>query len=392
MNMHNTVQGLDELMPSLLNWRHQIHSFPETAFEEFQTAKLVSQLLESFGLEVHSGIARTGVIGVLRNGAGPMIGLRADMDALHVQEVNSIPYRSTVPNKMHACGHDGHTAMLLGAASLLAKEKRFQGTLVFIFQPAEENEGGARVMIEEGFLKKFPLEAIYGLHNWPGLPAGKMAIKAGPLMAAFDTFELIIEGRGAHGAMPHFSVDPIHIAAHVILAWQSITSRNVEPGDASVVSVTQIHSGDTWNVIPQSAVLRGTTRSFNPLVRDLIESRMGEIANRVCETFGAKAQFHYERRYPSLINSHGETELAKLAAIDVVGISSVDERPVPSMTAEDFSFMLEKVPGCYVWLGNGSNEGGKNLHSPNYDFNDEILKIGVRYWVTLANLVLVNPK
>ncbi len=382
------VEGVHELIPGVEAFRHQIHQHPETAFEEIITADLIAKKLVSFGLEVHQNIAKTGVVGVLRRGVGPSIAFRADMDALHIAETNTFDYISQVSGKMHACGHDGHSAMLMGAAQFLSTDQSLQGTLVFIFQPAEENEGGARVMMEEGLFSRFPVEAVYGLHNWPGLEVGQIAVTAGPLMAAFDTFELEIQGKGAHGAMPHDCVDPIYIAAQVINGWQSIASRNVNPYDAAVVSVTQIHAGDTWNVIPANCNLKGTTRSFSASVRDLIEEKMELIAKNICNGFGASVKWTYQRRYPALINSLVEAQIAKQAASAVVSLERVIQDPKPSMTAEDFAFMLEKKPGCYVWLGNGSSENGKNLHSSKYDFNDDILPIGISYWIELARKTL----
>jgi hippurate hydrolase len=382
------VAGIDDLIPEIISFRHKIHEHPETAFEEIITSELIAEKLRSYGLDVYQNIAKTGVIGVLKKGMGPSIVFRADMDALHISEENSFNYSSKVSGKMHACGHDGHSAMLMGAAKFLSTDSSISGTLIFIFQPAEENEGGARVMIEEGLFENFQIDAVYGLHNWPGLDVGKLAVTEGPLMAAFDTFELKIEGKGAHGAMPHDSVDPIFISAQVINGWQSITSRNVNPYDAAVVSVTQIHAGDTWNVIPGSCNLKGTTRSFSSSVRDLIEEKMRLIAETTCKSFGANATFTYQRRYPALINSFAESEIAKKAASKVVSFENVIQDPTPSMTAEDFAFMLEKKPGCYIWLGNGSSENGKNLHSPKYDFNDDILAIGISYWIELARSIM----
>ena len=382
------VAGIDDLIPEIISFRHKIHEHPETAFEEIITSELIAEKLRSYGLDVYQNIAKTGVIGVLKKGIGPSIAFRADMDALHISEENSFNYSSKVSGKMHACGHDGHSAMLMGAAKFLSTDSSISGTLIFIFQPAEENEGGARVMIEEGLFENFQIDAVYGLHNWPGLDVGKLAVTEGPLMAAFDTFELKIEGKGAHGAMPHDSVDPIFISAQVINGWQSITSRNVNPYDAAVVSVTQIHAGDTWNVIPGSCNLKGTTRSFSSSVRDLIEEKMRLIAETTCKSFGANAIFTYQRRYPALINSFAESEIAKKAASKVVSFENVIQDPTPSMTAEDFAFMLEKKPGCYIWLGNGSSENGKNLHSPKYDFNDDILAIGISYWIELARSIM----
>jgi amidohydrolase len=382
------VAGIDDLMPEIISFRHRIHEHPETAFEEVITSELIAEKLRSYGLDVYQNIAKTGVIGVLKKGMGPSIAFRADMDALHISEENTFNYSSKVSGKMHACGHDGHSAMLMGAAKFLSTDSTICGTLIFIFQPAEENEGGARVMIEEGLFENFQIDAVYGLHNWPGLDVGKLAVTEGPLMAAFDTFELKIEGKGAHGAMPHDSVDPIFISAQVINGWQSITSRNVNPYDAAVVSVTQIHAGDTWNVIPGSCNLKGTTRSFSSSVRDLIEEKMRLIAETTCKSFGANAIFTYQRRYPALINSFAESEIAKKAASKVVSFENIIQDPTPSMTAEDFAFMLEKKPGCYIWLGNGSSENGKNLHSPKYDFNDDILAIGISYWIELARSIM----
>jgi hippurate hydrolase len=386
--MADLVDGVAGIAPELKAWRRELHAHPETAFEEKRTADFAAAKLASFGIEVHRGLAGTGVVGVLKNGDGPMVGLRADMDALPIEEANDLPYRSIHHGRMHACGHDGHTTMLLGAARLLAQSRSFRGAVAFIFQPAEENEGGGRVMIEQGLFHKFPIESVYGLHNWPGLPAGQMAVCAGPLMAAFDIFELTIRGHGAHGAMPHMGIDPIVVAMQVVASWQTIASRNVEPVDAAVVSVTQIHAGDTWNVIPETVVLRGTTRSFKGETQALIERRMREIADGVCAAFGARNEFRYERRYPATVNTAAEAALAHRAAVRVVGEANIDTQPTPSMGAEDFSFMLRKKPGCYVWLGNGSAEGGRNLHSPRYDFNDEVLPIGVSYWVSLVETLL----
>jgi amidohydrolase len=386
--MSNPADGIAGILGELKAWRHELHAHPETAFEEHQTAAFVAAKLTSFGLEVHQGLAGTGVIGVLAHGDGPMIGLRADMDALHVEEAGNVPYRSQHPGRMHACGHDGHTTMLLGAARLLSQNRAFRGTIVFIFQPAEENEGGARVMVEEGLFEKFPMQSVYGLHNRPGMPLGKMAICAGPLMAALDIFELTVHGKGAHAAMPHMGLDPIVIAAQIVGAWQTIASRNVDPIDASVVSVTQFHAGDTWNVIPASAVLRGTTRSFRDETQDLIEKRMRDIANHLCAAFDVRCDLRYERRYPVTVNTPQEARLAHTAAAAVIGAGNIDEHPTPSTGSEDFAFMLRQRPGCYVWLGNGPADEGRNLHSPHYDFNDDAMPTGVSYWVSLVQTLL----
>jgi hippurate hydrolase len=366
-------------------WRHDIHAHPEIAFEEHRTSDLVAAKLAEFGVDVHRGLAGTGVVGTIKSGTSPRaIGLRADMDALHIKERNGFAHRSRNDGKMHACGHDGHTTMLLGAAKYLAETRNFDGTVHVIFQPAEENEGGGRVMVEQGLFKKFPVEAVYGMHNMPGVPAGKFGVMPGPMMAAFDIFEVSITGRGAHAAMPHQGIDPVVIAAQIVTGLQTIASRATSPLDAVVVSVTQIHAGDTWNVIPNEVVLRGTTRSFKPEVQDAIEPAMRRIVDGVAGAFGATAKLHYERRYPPTINAPRETELAAAALADVVGKDNVLRDLQPTMGAEDFAFMLQARPGCYVWIGNGEGEGGCMLHNPHYDFNDAVLPIGASYWARLA--------
>ncbi|MBV8888479.1 MAG: amidohydrolase [Alphaproteobacteria bacterium] len=373
-------------------WRHDIHAHPETAFEEHRTAGRVAELLESFGIAVERGVARTGVIGTL-HGSQPgdgAIALRADMDALHVHEKNGFAHASQHAGRMHACGHDGHTAMLLGAARYLAETRNFAGTVHFIFQPAEENEGGARVMIEEGVLQRYPVAAVYGMHNWPGLPAGQFAVRPGPMMAAFDIFEIEIAGRGSHAAMPHLGVDPIVAAAQVIGALQTIASRNVHPLEGAVVSVTQVHGGDTWNVIPDSVSLRGTTRAFDPQVRDRLEPAIRRVAEGVCAALGATMSMRYERRYPPTVNSPAETEIAAAAAAALVGDDNVRRDLLPSMGAEDFACFLEKKPGAYIWIGNGAAADRAMLHNPHYDFNDEILPLGASYWARLAETVLAR--
>ena len=370
-------------------WRHHIHAHPETAFEETATSAFVADNLRSFGLEVHTGLAGTGVVGVLRNGRSKAaLGLRADLDALHIQEKSGVAHASKNEGKMHACGHDGHTTMLLGAARAMAQRKNFDGTVYFIFQPAEENEGGGRVMVEQGLFERFPMQAVYGMHNWPELPVGKIALRAGPLMGAYDIFEIIATGRGAHAAMPHLGRDPMPYAAHVINALQTIVARNIHPLESGVVSVTQVHGGDTWNVIPQEVVLRGTVRTFQPAIQDLIERRMGEIVAGLAATFDMAATLRYERRYPATINTPEETRHALAAATALVGADNVDTDPMPSMGSEDFAFMLQAKPGCYVWLGGGRGPGTPNLHNPHYDFNDDALAVGASYWVTLAEAQL----
>ncbi|MEO8346123.1 MAG: M20 aminoacylase family protein [Betaproteobacteria bacterium] len=379
------VPEIAALHADMRGWRRHLHAHPETAFEETLTAAFVAEKLESFGLEVHRGLARTGVVGVLRQGASTQaIGLRADMDALHIQEKSGVAHASTTAGKMHACGHDGHTTMLLGAAKAMARRRNFDGTAYFIFQPAEENDGGGRVMVQEGLFDRFPVKAVYGMHNWPPMPAGRIAVREGPLMAAYDIFEIVATGRGAHAAMPHLGRDPMPFAAHVINALQTIVSRNIHPLEAGVVSVTQVHGGDTWNVIPQEVVLRGTVRTFLPEIQDTIERRMKEIVAGIAATFEMTATLRYERRYPSTINSPAETQHALAAATALVGEDNVDTNPIPSMASEDFAFMLQAKPGCYIWLGTGRGEETPNLHNPHYDFNDDALPIGASYWVTLA--------
>jgi len=377
----------------LTQWRRGLHAHPEIAFEEHRTAAMVAEHLESFGVEVHRGLAKTGVVGRLTAGTGNRaIALRADMDALPLEERNDFDHRSQTAGMMHACGHDGHTTMLLGAAKYLAESKGFDGTVYFIFQPAEEGEGGGRVMIEEGLFEKFPVEAVFGLHNWPGMPAGNFGIAAGPIMAAFDTFDLKIIGLGSHAAMPHQGVDAIVTAAQVVTALQTIASRDTDPLDAVVVSVTQIHGGDAYNIIPDSVQLKGTVRTFKDSVRDSVEPAMRRIAEGICAAAGAAVEFDYHRRYPSTVNHAEETELAVSAAEAVVGAENIDRHPVPSMGSEDFAYMLRERPGCYVWLGNGAGDGGCMLHNPGYDFNDEILPIGASYWATLVEQILPEER
>ncbi len=385
------INRIADFHDEMTAWRHDIHMHPETAFEEVRTADIVAKKLESFGIEVHRGLAKTGVVGVLRAGSGTRaIGLRADMDALDVHETNTFAHASTHHGKMHACGHDGHTCMLLGAAKHLAETRNFDGTVYFIFQPAEENEGGGRVMVEEGLFDKFPCSDVYGMHNIPGIPVGKFAIRSGPMMAAYDVFEVLIEGKGAHGAMPHHGIDPVVVASHVVTALQSIVARNVDPMDTAVVSTTQIHSGDTWNVIPQSAMLRGTVRTFKAHVQDFIEKRIQEIARNVAAAFGASISFRYERRYPATVNTEAETENAARAAAALVGDANINRNPTPAMGSEDFAWMLKAKPGAYIWIGNGDGEGSCMVHNPGYDFNDAVLPLGASYWVTLVEQQLVR--
>ena len=393
------INRIAEFHADMTAWRRDLHAHPETAFEEHRTADLVAEKLDSFGIEVHRGLAGTGVVGTLHGKAAGTsgsdgtdgaraIGLRADMDALHIHELGDVAYKSTHDGKMHACGHDGHTAMLLGAAKYLSETRHFAGTVHFIFQPAEEAEGGGRVMIEDGLFDKFPVEAVFGMHNWPGMPVGCMGVTAGPIMAAFDTFEVTVTGHGSHAAMPQLGVDPVVVGAEIVTALQTIASRATHPVDAVVVSITQFHAGDTWNVIPDTAVLRGTARAFREEVQGGIEPAIRRIADGVCHAHGATFELTYERRYPPTVNSGKEADLAAAVAAQVVGDTHLERDPTPSMGSEDFAFMLQEKPGCYVWIGNGPGDGGCTLHNPYYDFNDELLPIGASYWSRLVETAL----
>ncbi|HRW59422.1 MAG TPA: M20 aminoacylase family protein [Defluviicoccus sp.] len=376
--------GIAALKPDMTDWRRYLHAHAETAFQERETAAFVAARLREFGIEVHEGLAGTGVVGTLRNGDGPAIGLRADLDGLPIAEETGLPYASKHAGRMHACGHDGHTAMLLGAARHLAQTRRFAGTVQFIFQPAEENEGGARVMIEQGLFERFPVRQVFGMHNWPAMPAGHFAVRAGPLMAACDTFEITVSGTGCHGAMPHFGFDAIVAAAALVSTLQTIVSRAVDPLEAAVVSVTQIHAGDTWNVLPARAVLKGTIRTFQPAVRERIESALTRIAEGTAAAHGCRAEVHYLRHYPATVNAAAETELAAAVAEHIVGAARVIRNPPPTTGSEDFAFMLQVTPGCYIWIGSGRGREDPSLHSPHYDFNDDILPVGASYWVKLV--------
>ena len=377
----------DTLRGLMRTWRHAIHAHPETAFEEFATAELVAATLQASGITVHTGIAGTGVVGVLSAGTGGRsIGLRADMDALHIQELNEFAHRSQCEHRMHACGHDGHTAMLLGAAVHLASSRAFDGTVYLIFQPAEENEGGGRRMVEEGLFERFPMDAVYGLHNLPGLPVGQFSLSPGPALASFDTFEIKIRGKGGHAAMPHRAIDPIVIASQLIGALQTVVSRKLDPLEAGVVSVTSVHAGDTWNVIPDEAVLRGSVRAFSDDVQRLIEESIRSLAAGICATFGATAEVTYEYRYPKTFNWPEQTELARNVVTEAFGADGLLAAPRPLMASEDFSYMLRDKAGCFALLGNGLI--GSGLHHPRYDFNDELLGWGATYWVRLVESLL----
>jgi amidohydrolase len=381
--------AVQDLVPDAQTWRRDIHQNPELLYDVERTAKYVADRLTAFGCdEVKTAIGRTGVVGVIRGAKGGRaraIALRADMDALPIEEATNLPYRSRIPGKMHACGHDGHTAMLLGAARRLAETRNFAGNAVVIFQPAEEGGGGAKAMLDDGLMDRFGVEEVYGMHNWPSLPVGSFMLRKGALMAAADEITITIEGRGGHAAMPHQSVDPVVLGAQIVLALQTIASRNVDPLDACVVSVTQFHAGATNNVIPQSAWLNGTTRTLKPGTRDMVERRIREIAAGLASAAGAEARVEYRRNYPATVNHPAQTDFATKVARKVAGDSQVDSNAAPVMGAEDFSFMLEARPGAFIFLGNGDSA---KLHHPAYDFNDAALPYGMSYWVELVETAL----
>ena len=379
-------------LPELVALRRDIHAHPELAFNETRTADLIAGELAAYGLEVQRGLARTGVVGILRKGnSARTIGLRADMDALPLDEKNEFAHRSAHQGTMHACGHDGHSTMLLGAARYLAEQREriaFDGTVYFIFQPAEEAEGGAKVMIEDGLFAQFPIDVVYGLHNWPGIPVGEMAVMPGPVMAGTCAFEIRVQGRGCHAAMPDQGVDTLVAASQLVLALQTVVARNIPPCESAVVSVTQMHGGEAWNVIPDDALVRGTIRTFKPQMQSLVEGAIERLCAGIASAFGARISVDFDIRYPPTVNSAAETEVCRRAAAEVLGDDKVRKAESPSMAAEDFAFMLQVKPGCYVWLGNGPGGGGCMLHNPRYDFNDELLPLGISYWVSLVETAL----
>jgi amidohydrolase len=381
-----------EMKEEMQQWRQHFHMFPEVAYEETRTAEYISEKLSSFGLDVHQGLGKTGVVGSLIAGTGEKkIALRADIDALYIQELNDIPYKSQNDGIMHACGHDGHISMLLGAAKYLSESKNFDGTVYFIFQPAEEARAGSKKMIDDGLFNIFPAQCVYGMHNFPHIPAGRFAVKPGPIMASLDTFEIQITGKGSHAAMPHQGKDPIVAAAHVINALQTIVSRTIDPMDSAVVSLTQIHGGDTVNSIPDCVSLKGTIRCFNADVQEEIKQQISHITHSICDGLGTSSDIRFNPEnpgYPVTWNSENEYDIAARVAADVVGPKNVDLNPVPSMGSEDFAFMLKEIPGCFIWIGNGTPTGGSMLHNPKYDFNDDILTTGASYWVKLVETVL----
>ena len=377
--------------------RRDIHAHPELCFEEERTAEIIARKLTEWGIPILRGMGGTGVVGVISNGSSDRaIGLRADMDALPVQELNGFAHASKHAGKMHACGHDGHVAMLLGAARYLSTNRNFDGTVYLIFQPAEEGGGGARRMMDDGLFRECPVEAVFGMHNWPGIPVGAFSVVNGPMMASSNEFEVTVKGKGAHAAQPHKGIDPIMIAVQIAQGWQSIISRNKNPIDAGVLSITQIHAGSATNVIPDEAKLIGTVRTFTTEVLDLMERRMRAIAGHTAAAFEATVDFEFTRNYPPLINHAKETAFAVEVMKSVVGERNVITSGEPTMGAEDFAFMLQEKPGCYVFIGNGEGAhreaghglGPCNLHNPCYDFNDELLPIGATYWVRLAEAYL----
>ncbi|MBL0403386.1 amidohydrolase [Microvirga aerilata] len=379
------INRVADIADEVTAWRRDFHENPELLFDVHRTAGIVAEKLKSFGCdEVVTGLGRTGVVGVIKgrtNTSGKVIGLRADMDALPIEEATDVPHKSKVPGKMHACGHDGHTAMLLGAAKYLAETRNFDGTAVVIFQPAEEGGGGGNEMLKDGLMERFGVQEVYGMHNMPGIPVGQFAIRPGPMMASADRFTINIEGKGGHAAMPHNCIDPVVVAAHVITALQTITSRNADPLDSAVVSVCTVRAGDAFNVIPQTAMLLGTVRTLSPEVRDLVETRMRAIVENICAAFGAKAEVEYDRGYPVTMNDPDKTEFMAAVARAVGGENAVDTTVPPLMGAEDFSYMLEQRPGAYIFIGNGDTAG---VHHPAYDFNDEASPYGVSLWAKIV--------
>ncbi|MDP1531427.1 M20 aminoacylase family protein [Rhodoferax sp.] len=378
--------------PALAALRRDLHAHPELCFNEFRTADVVAAKLAEWGIPVHRGLGTTGVVGIVKNGSsGRAIGLRADMDALPMQEANTFAHASTQRGKMHACGHDGHTAMLLAAAQYFAKHRNFDGTVYLIFQPAEEGGGGAREMIRDGLFDKFPMDAVFGMHNWPGLQFGQFAASAGPVMASSNEFKITIHGKGGHAAMPHNALDPVPVACQLVQSFQTIISRNLKPIEAGVISVTMIHAGEATNVIPNRCELQGTVRTFSLAVLDQIERRMRTMTEHVCAASGLRADFEFKRNYPPTINSAAEAEFARQVMAEIVGADQVLVQE-PTMGAEDFSFMLQAKPGCYAFIANGDGDhralghggGPCMLHNPSYDFNDDLLPLGATYWVRLA--------
>ena len=383
--------------------RRDIHAHPELCFEEVRTADVVAAKLTEWGIPIHRGMGKTGVVGIVhgRDGgtSGRGVGLRADMDALPMQEFNTFAHASQHHGKMHACGHDGHTAMLLAAAKHLSQHRDFDGTVYLIFQPAEEGGGGAREMIRDGLFDKFPMEAVFGMHNWPGMPVGTFAVSPGPVMASSNEFKITIHGKGSHAALPHNGIDPVPIACQMVQGFQTIITRNKKPVDAGVISVTMIHAGEATNVVPDSCELQGTVRTFTLEVLDLIEERMKQVAESIAAAFGATCTFEFERNYPPTVNSPAEAEFAREVMHAIVGEAHVLPQE-PTMGAEDFSYMLQAKPGAYVFIANGDGThremghggGPCTLHNPSYDFNDDLIPLGGTYWVQLAQRWLAQAR
>jgi hippurate hydrolase len=397
------MQLLDSIVTqaaSIAAVRRDIHAHPELCFQEQRTADVVAAKLTEWGIPVHRGMGTTGVVGIVKNGTSTRaLGLRADMDALPMQEFNTFAHASKNAGKMHACGHDGHVAMLLAAAQHFARNRNFDGTVYLIFQPAEEGGGGAREMIKDGLFEKFPMEAVFGMHNWPGSQVGKFAVSPGPVMASTSEFKITIRGKGGHGAMPHLGIDPVPVACQMVQAFQTIVSRNTKPIDAAVVSVTMIHAGEATNVIPDSCELQGTVRTFTTEVLDLIEKRMRQVAEHVSAAHGAKCEFEFHRNYPPTVNSKAEAEFAHKVMASIVGEQNVQDQE-PTMGAEDFAYMLQAKPGAYCFIANGDGShremghggGPCMLHNPSYDFNDDLIPLGATYWVRLAEAWLAKDK
>ena len=388
----NVLDSIVTQAASIMAVRRDIHAHPELCFEEKRTADLVAAKLTEWGIEVHRGMGTTGVVGVLKSGTSDRaIGLRADMDALPMQEFNTFEHASRHPGKMHACGHDGHVAMLLAAAQHLAQHRNFDGTVYFIFQPAEEGGGGAREMIKDGLFEKFPMQAVFGVHNWPGMAVGQFCVSSGPVMASSNEFRITIRGKGGHAALPHNGIDPVPIAAQLVQAFQTIISRNKKPVDAGVISVTMIHAGEATNVVPDSCELQGTVRTFTVEVLDMIEQRMREISQGICTAMGASCDFQFVRNYPPTVNHAAEAEFMRQVMADMVGPENVTPQE-PTMGAEDFAYMLQACPGAYAFIANGDGvhremghgAGPCTLHNPSYDFNDELIPLGGTLWVRLV--------
>ena len=384
------VNRVADLHDEITEWRRDLHAHPELQYDVHRTAGAVSEKLKSFGCDdVVTGLGRTGVVGVIRGSkpGGKVIGMRADMDALPIEEATTVAYKSTVPGKMHACGHDGHTAMLLGAAKYLAETRNFAGTAVVIFQPAEEGGAGARAMMDDGLFDRFGIEEVFGMHNYPGMPIGQFAIRSGPMMASTDTISIDLEGVGGHAAWPHFGVDTVLVGAQIVNQLQSIVARNVDPLHAAVISICMFQAGHADNVIPQQAKLRGTARALSPKVRDLLQKRVREVVEGTARTYGAKAELTYTTGYPVLVNEERKTAFAAGVAREVAGKDKVNTDCAPLMGAEDFAFMLQERPGAFIYIGNGNSA---QLHNPAYDFNDEAIPVGTSYWVRLAETALAG--